>query len=220
MQHFARIADGIVVERINLLDTMPETVLDSDGNPIVGPDGAFVQQNRPLTLTDVYPAEIAAAMRPCPAEVTQGWRVEGEAFLPPAGAPEPTLDEAKATLSAAVNVERDAIIASGYQHNFGATAGIRTLDTRTEADRINWIGLKSLADYMIADGQGATPIPIRDASNSTFTASATTVSAAMMSLLHWFSAVMAASWSLKDAIAAAEDDDALDAVDIDAGWPD
>lgn len=60
-------------------------------------------------------------------------------------------------------------------------------------DAINWFGLKGIADSAIAAGQGSTLIAIRDAGDETFEASANVV---------------------------AEDQAALDAIDIEAGWPD
>ncbi len=133
--------------------------------------------------------------------------------------PGPSLDAVKDDRRAAVNVLRDQTIGSGYQHNFGASAGVRTLDQRGSEDAINWLGLKGVADAMIADGQGAETIAIRDAADETFTASATVISAAMVAMGMWRSSVIAHSWTLKDAIAAAEDEAAVAAVDISAGWP-
>ena len=118
-----------------------------------------------------------------------------------------------------MNVLRDQLILRGYQHNFGGTAGIRTLVQRGPEDAINWLGLKGVADSLIAAGSGSAPIEIRDASDETFTASATVVSSAMVAMGVWRSTVIAHSWTLKDAIAAAADETALDVVDIEADWP-
>lgn len=118
-----------------------------------------------------------------------------------------------------VNDRRNAKIAGGYQHNFGGTAGTRMLDQRGESDAINWLGLKGIADSMVADGQGAVLLGLRDASNSTFEASATTVAAAILGMGMWRSSIIAHSWTLKDAIADSPDAAALDLIDIDAGWP-
>lgn len=120
---------------------------------------------------------------------------------------------------AAVNARRDQILAAGYQHNFGGSAGVRTLDNRSAADAINWLGLKGLVDAKLLADEGADLLSLRDASNETFTASVTTVSAALVGMGVWRASVLATSWAFKDAIAAAEDDAALDAIDIDAGWP-
>lgn len=129
------------------------------------------------------------------------------------------LDRARAARASKVNARRDQLIGGGYQHNFGGTAGIRTLDQRGAEDAINWLGLKGVADAMIAAGNGSDPVEIRDAGDETFTASANVVSGAMVAMGVWRSSVIAHSWTLKDAIAVAADEAAVAAVDIEAGWP-
>ncbi len=129
------------------------------------------------------------------------------------------LERGRADTRRAVNAKRDQVIGGGYQHNFGGTAGIRTLDQRSESDAINWLGLKNLADAAIAAGSGADPMQIRDAGDETFTASANVVASALVSMAQWRGAVMSRSWALKDAIAAAADAAALAAIDIETGWP-
>lgn len=124
-----------------------------------------------------------------------------------------------ALVAARVDAERDRRLALGYQHNFGGSAGIRTLDNRDETDAINWLGLNSMAEKLIAGGQGAAMLPIRDAGNETFTASAETVSTAMMGMAQWRAGILSHSWTLKDETAAAADEAALAAIDIGAGWP-
>lgn len=133
-------------------------------------------------------------------------------------ADEALLEEAKRTASNAVNALRDEKIAAGYTHNFGGTAGIRTLDQRSEADAINWLGLKAIADMMVANDQGGELLSIRDAGNATFSASAATVAGAIASMGIWRSGVLAHSWSLKDQIAASAEVAAVEAIDIQAGW--
>ncbi|WP_139802576.1 hypothetical protein [Aurantimonas sp. 22II-16-19i] len=122
-------------------------------------------------------------------------------------------------LLAAINARRDAVIAAGYQHNFGATAGIRRLDQRDARDDTAWLSVKLLASDLIAAGQGSQAIQIRDAGNETFSTSAETADAAMSAMGVWRSAVSSHSWTLKDAVNAAADEAALDAIDITEGWP-
>ena len=124
-----------------------------------------------------------------------------------------------AAMRAAVNARRDEILGAGYQHNFGGSAGVRTLDNRNLSDARNWLILARRVDRMIAAGDGADLVGVRDASNDTFTAAADTVKTALDSMEDWGAAVLAASWALKDAIEAAENGAALDAIDINAGWP-
>lgn len=66
---------------------------------------------------------------------------------------------------------------------------------------------------MIAAGNGVEPIATRDASDETFTWSATVVPAAIDV---WRSTMIAHSWALKNAIAAAEDKATLEAIDMEA----
>lgn len=134
--------------------------------------------------------------------------------------PSPTLEELQARALAAVNAKRDAVLSGGYQHNFGGSAGIRTLDTRTDRDRLNWIVLKGQVKDLVEAGEGDTDIAIRDAGNETFTTSATTTLTALSGLEQWGAAVLSHSWALKDEIAAAEDAEALASIDLEAAWPD
>lgn len=191
MTRMARIdGDGLVVETVNIPDE--------------------------LEIFQVFHPAIAATFHPAAAEVALGWNWDGSAFLAPSG---PALDALKASMSATVNAKRDAVIAAGYQHNFGGSAGIRTLDQRGAEDAINWLGLKGVADAMIAAGNGSDPIAIRDAGDETFTSSATVVSSAMVAMGVWRSSVIAHSWALKDAVSSAGDKVAVDALDLGAGWP-
>ena len=155
-------------------------------------------------------------------DVPEGTR-QGAARQPDGSFAQPVypspVDAKRRNKLAAVNGRREAIIADGYQHNFGGSVGIRTLDQRGTEDAINWLGLKGIADSAIAAGQGSIMIAIRDANDETFEASANVVYGAMVAMGQWRGAVMAHAWGLKDAIAAAEDQAALDAIDIDAGWP-
>jgi len=137
------------------------------------------------------------------------------------GQPLPALDLAtrRTVASAEIDVRRDAILTAGYVHDFGGSAGVRTLDNRNEKDAINWLGLKGLVDAKIADGNGGDLVALRDASNTNFTASAATVADALLAMAAWRASVLAVSWSLKDAVASAADEAALDLIDLDAGWP-
>lgn len=262
MQRFARIAEGRVVEIVDLPETYPELVVDEQGRPVLiggtpvfdaaapvlddegapvlddegqpvmadplprlDDEGAplmeggdFQYRDRPMVPADAFTAELAVAMITCPEGIAPGWSFNGEAFAEPLPLA-PDLASLKAARIGSVNAERDRMIADGYRHNFGGSAGIRTLDQRNEADAINWLGLKGIADAMVAADQGAGLLPIRDASDDTFTASASVVGAALIGMAQWRGAVMGRSWQLKDAIDAAEDQPALDAIDTGSGWP-
>lgn len=167
-------------------------------------------------LEECFPASVLADTVEVPDTAEPGWVLSEGEFVPPSG---PGMAELRAAKASAVNAKRDAIIAGGYQHNFGGTAGIRTLDQRSAEDAINWLGLKGVADAMIAGGNGAEPIGIRDAGDETFSSSATVVSSAMVAMGIWRSTVIAHSWVLKDVIAGAENEAAVKAVDVELGWP-
>ncbi|MFY0735603.1 hypothetical protein [Aurantimonas sp. NFXS3] len=169
-----------------------------------------------FTLQESLHPDVFAALIEVPLIAEAGWVLRGGAVLAPSG---PGLKALKDSASSAVNAKRDATIASGYRHNFGGSAGSRTLDQRTELDAINWLGLKGIADSAIAAGHGSAPIAIRDANDDTFDASANVVSSAMVAMGQWRGAVMARAWALKDAIREAADETDLEAIDIDAGWP-
>ena len=131
----------------------------------------------------------------------------------------PSLDRLKAARGAEVNAKSAAILGAGFTHDFGAPAGLRTLDNRGTADQANWMLLRARAERLIASGAGDDPVPIRDAGNETFVVSAGTAANAMQAMEDWGFAVTARGWALKDAIRDAEDAGALAAIDIDAGWP-
>ena len=147
-----------------------------------------------------------------------GWHYSGGVFTAPA-TPAPDLATLRAEAHAAVEAKRDAVIAAGYSHDFGGAAGTRILDNRGAADALNWLGLKDIVDTMIAAGDGSDTVVIRDASNDGFSASAEAVSGALVAMAMWRASVLTASWALKDAVAAAADEAALAAIDLDAGWP-
>ena len=145
------------------------------------------------------------------------WRWTGSRLEPAVAAND--LGTLKARKRGDVNAKRDTLLTSGYRHNFGGTAGVRTLDTRSEQDITNWLVAKGIADSMLATGNDADMVFLRDASDQTFAASAQTAAGALMALLRWRTAVMTHSWHLKDQINAASSQTALNAVNIEAGWP-
>ncbi|WP_156382356.1 MULTISPECIES: hypothetical protein [unclassified Aureimonas] len=137
----------------------------------------------------------------------------------PVEASERAFGSAKRAKSAAVNAKREAIIAAGYHHNFGGTIGTRILDQRGPEDVTSWLALKLMAQDLNSSDQGDTLLPIRDANNSTFSAKSTAVEASMSDMGSWRARILARSWVLKDEITAAADQAALDAIDINDGWP-
>ncbi|ORE87750.1 hypothetical protein [Aurantimonas sp. 22II-16-19i] len=129
--------------------------------------------------------------------------------------PEMDLAGQKAMLCGGIDTRRDAIIAAGYQHNFGAAAGVRTLDCRTIEDQANWLALHGLWSAMDPE----TMVEVIDAGNDVFETSAATGALAVRSLGQWKSALIIHARNLKNAALAAADALALAAIVVDDGWP-
>lgn len=157
------------------------------------------------------PGEPAIELRPETAIRTRfrrGWTVE---YLP--------LDEARAAMVTAINRKRDAIQRAGFTVPAGPLAG-KTLQTRDEGDAINWLTSQAAYAAAVAAGAGAVEDAwFRTADNETVVTSYTDGHAALMMMAAWGKTWMGNSWRLKDAVAAAEDHAALEAIDIEAGWP-
>lgn len=129
------------------------------------------------------------------------------------------LEDMRAEKRAAINAKLNAVLTGGYTVQSGAMAG-KVLQTRNLEDRTNW--LTSQASYSIAVGQGAGAVEgatFRTSDNLTFTVSFADGLAILMAMAAWGASAMNNSWALKDAARAAEDLSALDAIDIEAGWP-
>lgn len=134
--------------------------------------------------------------------------------------PEPTLDDLKAAKNAAVTVRRDAAFAQGFSPATGALAG-HTLQVRNETDKINWLTSSVAYSAAVSAGAGAVPgATFRTMANETVTTTfAEAVQVIVVGMAQWGQQIMGHSWALKDQIDAAADEAALDAIDVDAGWP-
>lgn len=144
-----------------------------------------------------------------------GWSYDGSAFLPPL----PPLDQRKADRAAAVNRKRDALLSGGYTHDFGPP-GVHVLQTRDADDRINWLTSQAAYQAAVAAGRGSVEgAEFRTADNQRITVTFSEGLNVLLAMAAWGKAVFGRSWDLKDAITAAADGAALDAIDIEAGWP-
>lgn len=129
------------------------------------------------------------------------------------------LEDMKAEKRAAINAKLNAVLTGGYVVESGAMAG-KVLQTRNPEDRTNWLISQASYSAAVAGGMGAVEgAQFRTADNSTFTVSFSEGLSVLLAMAAWGAAAMNNSWSLKDAVAAAEDLTALDAIDIDSGWP-
>lgn len=132
-----------------------------------------------------------------------------------------TLDERRAELRAQVEARLEAGFATGYTPATGPLAG-HTLQTRNEADRINWLTSQATYTAAIAAGFGdVVDASFRTADNATVTVTYAQGLDVLLGMAAWGRALMARSWALKDALTAAQDTAALDevAAQIEQGWP-
>lgn len=157
-------------------------------------------------------------------------KVETARFLKPTGAkpswdvtyvdaPAPDLDALKAAKKADVDAISDAKMAAGYPRDFGASYGVKVLQTR-DSDKPNWLALAQTATAAIIQGQPNAPLgAIRTQDNVNVPVTAQVALATMLGMQAYLAPILANAWALKDAIAAAPDTAALNAIDINAGWP-
>ena len=109
--------------------------------------------------------------------------------------------------------------AGGFTPSSGPLAG-HTLQVRDNSDRTNWLTSQAAYSAEVAGGNGAAiEAMFRDAVNATVTVSYAEGLDALLAMAAWGKALFEHSWSLKDQVAAAVDQAALDAIDIEAGWP-
>lgn len=134
-------------------------------------------------------------------------------------APEPTVDERKAQMTAAINAKRDQILTGGYTVTSGTLEG-KVLQTRNLEDRTNWLTSQAAYSAAVAAGQGSVEgAEFRTEDNQTITLTFSEGLSVLLAMAAWGASVMKRSWDLKDAVAAAEAHEDLDAIDIEADWP-
>lgn len=132
----------------------------------------------------------------------------------------PTLEQRREQMRVAVGRLLDNRLSAGFPYDFGGDIGIKILQTRNLEDRTNWLISQASYSSMVAMGNGAVAgANFRTADNInielTFEAGLTV----LLTMAAWGDAHYQRSWELKDAIAGAADDAALDLIDIESGWP-
>lgn len=126
----------------------------------------------------------------------------------------------KASKRAAVSALLDTKLAAGYPHDFGGEIGTKVLQTRDIHDRTNWLVSQASYGAAVAGGAGAIMgANFRTEDNVNVELSYADGLNVLLAMAAWGAAHYAWSWALKDAIAATEDEAALEAIDIDSGWP-
>lgn len=133
----------------------------------------------------------------------------------------PTLAERKDAMKSAINARRDQAFADGFTvSGTGTDLDGHTLQTRGEEDKINWLTSQAAYSAAVAGGAGdVVDATFRTLSNDTVVMTYGEGLAVLLAMAAWGKTIMGNSWTLKDAVAAAEDNDALDLIDIEAGWP-
>jgi hypothetical protein len=182
-----------------------------------GLDGVFGRRGFALELevngeTDTVSFPAAWWDTATPGQISDLGFVE---YTPPA----PTLEDLRAAKIEAINGKLATILTSGYTVQSGDMAG-KVLQTRNLEDRTNWLVSQASYSAAVAAGQGSVEAAkFRTSDNSTFTLTYADGLNVLLAMAAWGAAAMDNSWTLKDAVRAAEDHAALDAVDIEAGWP-
>jgi hypothetical protein len=130
---------------------------------------------------------------------------------------------------AAVDRERDRRLALDFTYDFGATpavndagetiaAGSRALQMAPQ-NRADWQTVHGLALAAVVAGSPNAVIPLRAEDNWNIQTPAIQVLACLAAAALRGSAIVFYGGALKTAIRAAEDEAALDAIDIEVGWP-
>jgi hypothetical protein len=132
--------------------------------------------------------------------------------------PPPGLAEAKLVQRQAVNALRDEKRSAGLSYSFPDSL-TGTVDTVNQVDYTNLQALVTTAQVLAASGETGAVLAFRDAEDQTHALTPEEVIALGMAVTQHQAAIYAASWPIKDAITAAADQVALDAIDITAGWP-
>lgn len=130
----------------------------------------------------------------------------------------PTIEEARLAARGRLEAIYDAKVGAGAPWDFGGNP--QTLQIR-EQDKANWLTFRGVCQELAAAGLGddPAPLPMRATSNETFSVTANeglTITAAIRT---YAAGLLAAYWAHKDAITAAETVEAVQALDLGAGWP-
>lgn len=175
---------------------------------------AGVVVNAIVLADDTDPAEFGAVIGPDGAGI--GWTVDGATWTPPAE-PAPSLDDLRVAKLAKISATADALLSAGAPVEGGLHVA---LDDGSRAD------LTAMAATATAASAGTVAWPesysrgwitIENVRIPLATPAAGLTLAA--SVGDWYAAIVQHRRDLKDAALLAEDAAALDAIDIEHGWP-
>lgn len=117
-----------------------------------------------------------------------------------------------------INTKVSEILSSGFTVPFGAMSG-KILQTRDLNDRTNWLVSQASYSAAIAGGFGSVEAAeFRTSDNETFTVSYSDGLNILLAMASWGAMNMKNSWTLKDSIKSAQDEQELDLIDIEIGW--
>lgn len=131
------------------------------------------------------------------------------------------LDERKNVMRRQVDQKRLTQTELGYSHDFGpGLGGVHTLDTGSEFET-GWIHYRNSASEMISAGNGSVimTLPLRTKAEVDLLVRANQGMSAMTGMRDREGMIVQHARALRDDIRAATDHAALDAIDINAGWP-
>lgn len=131
------------------------------------------------------------------------------------------LSDRKLAMREQINARTVEQIEVGYSHDFGAgLGGIHELDTRRELAPA-WIDYRNACQEKIDAGQGSSvmEVPIRDKNDVDVFVRANQGMTCMQGMRTREGNITLHSRALRDQVRAAADHAALDAIDINAGWP-
>ena len=129
------------------------------------------------------------------------------------------LEDRKLAMRSMVTGKREQQTAMGFVYDFGASfGGAHRLDTRPD-DARRWISYRNICDDRIDGGYDTIDLSIRTSTNEDLLVPPAVGKAAMVAMTQREGAILKHSWSVKDQIQTAADHAALDAIDVNAGWP-
>lgn len=167
----------------------------------------------PVTPSDQPAASLVEEITPADPILSGGnwvqqWTVD---YLP--------LEDAREAMRNAIDQRRDSAFEVGFTPSTGPLAG-KTLQVRGDRDRTNWLTSQAAYSAAVAAGAGATvAAKFRTETDETVLLSYSDGLAVLLDMAAWGAAVMNNSWTLKDDVRDALDLAALEAIDIEVGWP-
>ena len=151
----------------------------------------------------------------CTDNISIGWKLKDGVGSPPV----PSLDGIKSSVTAQIDIEYASQCSAGYPVTSGPLAG-HSLQVRDAEDKTNWLILQNSCIIASVAGQGSVtlPTPIRTTDNVNITVTVNEALFVLQGMAAWGAAKLSHSWTLKDAVKVATTVEAVQAIDIKAGW--